>query len=83
MTFKIGGENYPFEYKINRIKFNELCEPSFRCTMAIIDNALRDAKLSQDQIDDIVNQNVFSSWIKMRYFSCSSVVRQEFLESKI
>ena len=59
MTFKVGGTNYPLEYKISRAEFNALCEPSFRCTMAIIDNALRDAKLSQDQIDDIVNQNVF------------------------
>ncbi|PAV81230.1 hypothetical protein WR25_21722 [Diploscapter pachys] len=54
MTFNIGGENYPLEYKINRTRFNELCESSFRCTMAIIDNALRNAKLSQDQVNDIL-----------------------------
>ncbi|PAV80709.1 hypothetical protein WR25_03315 [Diploscapter pachys] len=54
MTFNIGGENYPLEYKINRAKFNKLCGPSLDCTMAIIDNALRNAKLLQNQIDDIL-----------------------------
>ena len=58
MTFKVGGIYYSLEYKINRTKFNALCEPSFRCTMAIIDDALRNAKLSQEQINDIVNHNV-------------------------
>ena len=59
MTFNVDGIEYPLEYKINRAKFNALCEPSFGCTMAIIDDALRNAKMSKDQIDDIVNQNVF------------------------
>ena len=59
MTFNVNGIDYPHEYRINRARFNELCEPSFRCTMAIIDNALRDAELSQDKIDDIVNQSFF------------------------
>ncbi|PAV87403.1 hypothetical protein WR25_14209 [Diploscapter pachys] len=54
MTFNVDGIEYSLEYKINRTKFNALCEPSFRCTMATIDNALCDAKLSQDQIDDIL-----------------------------
>ena len=60
MTFNVGGMNCPLEYKINRTRFNALCEPSFRCTMAIIDNVICTAGLSsQDQIDDIVNQGFF------------------------
>ena len=55
MTFNVNGIDYPLEYRINRTKFNALCEPSLNCTMAIIDDALRNAKLSQDKIDDIVN----------------------------
>ncbi|PAV62316.1 hypothetical protein WR25_12436 [Diploscapter pachys] len=54
MTFNVDGIEYPLEYKINRAKFNALCEPSFGCTMAIIDDALRNAKMSKDQIDDIL-----------------------------
>ena len=61
MTFNVGGIDYPLEYKINRIRFNELCEPNFGCTMAIIDNTICNAGLSsRDQIDDIVNQNFFT-----------------------
>ena len=60
MTFNVGGIEYPLEYRINRTRFNALCEPSLNGTMAIIDDALHDAKLSQNEIDDIVNQSVFS-----------------------
>ena len=43
-----------FHTKISRARFEELCADLFRSTLDSVDKALRDAKLSKGQIDEIV-----------------------------
>jgi heat shock protein 1/8 len=48
------AEGIDFNYIMTRAKFESLCEPVFRRTVAPLDNLLRDAKLSKEQIHEIV-----------------------------
>jgi len=48
------AEGHDFNMTITRAKFEQLCEPLFKRTTAPLDQLLRDAKLSKDQIDEIV-----------------------------
>lgn len=43
-----------FTTSLTRAKFEQLCEPVFRRTVAPLDQLLRDAKLSKEQIHEIV-----------------------------
>jgi len=43
-----------FSTSLTRAKFEQLCEPVFRRTVAPLDQLLRDAKLSKEQIHEIV-----------------------------
>lgn len=47
-------EGVDFQTIISRAKFEQLCEPVFRRTVAPLDQLLRDAGLSKDQIHEIV-----------------------------
>ena len=43
-----------FEIKITRSDFENMCDPLFKKCIPFITNALKDAKLTKEQIDDIV-----------------------------
>lgn len=47
-------EGQDFMYTMTRAKFEQLCEPVFRRTVAPLDGLLRDAKLSKEEIHEIV-----------------------------
>ena len=47
-------EGIDFAVTLTRAKFESLCEPFFRRTVAPLDQLLRDAKMSKDQINEIV-----------------------------
>jgi heat shock protein 1/8 len=47
-------EGQDFNTTITRAKFEQLCEPVFRRTVAPLDQLLRDAKLSKEEIHEIV-----------------------------
>jgi heat shock protein 1/8 len=47
-------EGQDFQTMISRAKFEQLCEPVFRRTVAPLDQLLKDAQLSKDQIHEIV-----------------------------
>lgn len=47
-------EGTDFQVTLTRAKFESLCEPFFRRCVAPLDNLLRDAKMSKDQIHEIV-----------------------------
>ncbi len=48
------AEGIDFNTVMTRAKFESLCEPIFRRTVAPLDQLLRDAKLSKEQIHEIV-----------------------------
>lgn len=48
------SEGQDFMMTMTRAKFEQMCEPVFRRTVAPLDQLLRDAKLSKGQIDEIV-----------------------------
>ena len=48
------AEGADFQATLTRAKFESLCEPFFRRCIAPLDNLLRDAKMSKDQIHEIV-----------------------------
>lgn len=48
------AESHDFQTTITRAKFEQLCEPVFRRTVAPLDQLLKDAKLSKDQIHEII-----------------------------
>jgi L1 cell adhesion molecule like protein len=48
------AEGIDFNTVMTRAKFESLCEPVFRRTVAPLDQLLRDAKLSKEQIHEIV-----------------------------
>ncbi len=48
------AEGEDFSVVITRARFEQLCDAAFRRTVAPLDGLLRDAKLSKDQIDEIV-----------------------------
>jgi len=47
-------EGLDFHTKVTRARFEELCADLFRSTLDSVDKALRDAKLSKSQINEIV-----------------------------
>ena len=55
-TIEIDGlaEGLDFQTTITRAKFEQLCDSIFRRTVAPLDQLLKDAKLSKDQIHEIV-----------------------------
>lgn len=48
------AEGNDFQTTITRAKFEQMCEPVFRRTVAPLDQLLKDAKLSKDQIHEII-----------------------------
>jgi L1 cell adhesion molecule like protein len=48
------AEGHDFQTTITRAKFESLCEPFFRRTVAPLDGLLKDAKMDKSQIDEIV-----------------------------
>jgi heat shock 70kDa protein 1/2/6/8 len=48
------AEGLDFQTTITRAKFESLCDPFFRRTVAPLDQLLKDAKMSKDQIHEIV-----------------------------
>ena len=48
------AEGEDFSVVITRARFEQMCDAAFRRTVAPLDSLLRDAKLSKDQIDEIV-----------------------------
>ena len=48
------AEGHDFNMTITRAKFEQLCESLFRRTVAPLDQLLKDAKLSKDDINEIV-----------------------------
>ena len=48
------AEGHDFQVTLTRAKFESLCEPFFKRCIAPLDNLLRDAKMSKDQIHEIV-----------------------------
>ena len=48
------AEGQDFQTTITRAKFESLCEPFFRRTVAPLDGLLKDAKMDKSQIDEIV-----------------------------
>lgn len=48
------AEGQDFQITLTRAKFESLCEPFFRRCIAPLDNLLKDAKMSKDQINEIV-----------------------------
>jgi len=48
------AEGEDFSIVITRARFEQMCDAAFRRTVAPLDGLLRDAKLSKDQIDEIV-----------------------------
>ena len=48
------AEGVDFQTTLTRAKFEQLCEPVFRRTVAPLDGLLRDAKLDKSQIHEIV-----------------------------
>lgn len=48
------AEGEDLNVTLTRAKFEQLCEPAFRRTVAPLDQLLRDAKVSKDQINEIV-----------------------------
>jgi len=47
-------EGQDFNLNLSRAKFEALCEDLFRRALAPVDQAMKDAKMSKDKIDDIV-----------------------------
>ena len=47
-------EGQDFSLNLSRAKFEALCEDLFRRALAPVDQAMKDAKMSKDKIDDIV-----------------------------
>jgi len=47
-------EGHDFQTTLTRAKFESLCEPFFRRTIAPLDGLIRDAKLDKNQIDEII-----------------------------
>ena len=54
MSVTISGKSYQHTYKIDRKRFNELCNDYFESTMGVIDETLAKAELNINQINDIV-----------------------------
>ena len=54
MSVTISGRSYQHTYKIDRKRFNELCNDYFESTMGVIDETLAKANLDINQINDIV-----------------------------
>jgi len=48
------AEGMDFQITLTRAKFESLCEPFFRRCIGPLDNLLKDAKMSKDQINEIV-----------------------------
>ena len=48
------SDNFDFQTTITRAKFESLCEPFFRRTVAPLDQLLRDAKMDKSEIHEIV-----------------------------
>ena len=48
------AEGLDFQITLTRAKFESLCEPFFRRCIGPLDNLLKDAKMSKDQINEIV-----------------------------
>ena len=59
MTIKVGNKQLQYIHKINRKRFNELCENSFQGTMGVVDQAIEVArkKMPDITIDDIVSNS--------------------------
>ena len=59
MTIKVGNKQLQYIHKINRKRFNELCEKLFQGTMGVVDQAIEVArkKIPNIQIDDIVRNS--------------------------
>ena len=47
-------EGHDFQTTLTRAKFESLCEPFFRRTIAPLDGLIRDAKMSKEEIDEII-----------------------------
>ena len=47
-------EGIDFSYSLTRAKFESLCSDIFQRTMAPVDQVMKDAKLSKEEVDDIV-----------------------------
>ena len=47
-------EGHDFQTTLTRAKFESLCEPFFKRTIAPLDGLIRDAKLDKNQIDEII-----------------------------
>jgi len=47
-------EGHDFQTTLTRAKFESLCEPFFRRTIAPLDGLIRDAKMDKGQIDEII-----------------------------
>jgi L1 cell adhesion molecule like protein len=47
-------EGHDFQTTLTRAKFESLCDPFFRRTIAPLDGLIRDAKLDKNQIDEII-----------------------------
>jgi L1 cell adhesion molecule like protein len=48
------AEGHDFQATLTRAKFESLCEPFFKRCIGPLDNLLKDAKMSKDQINEIV-----------------------------
>ena len=59
MTVKAGSKKLSYNHKINRDRFNKLCEKLFQGTMGVVDQAIENARkeISDIQIDDIVSNS--------------------------
>lgn len=54
MPVVIGNTTYNFDYTINQRRFHEMLKPKILGTMAIVEDALRNAKLESKGINNIV-----------------------------
>ena len=59
MTVNAGGKKFPYNHKINRGRFNGLCENLFQGTMGVVDQTIENARkeMPSIQIDDIVSNS--------------------------
>ena len=59
MTVNSGDRRLSYNHKINRERFNKLCENLFKGTMGVVDQAIEDARkeMPNIQIDDIVSNS--------------------------
>ncbi|PAV83691.1 hypothetical protein WR25_00715 [Diploscapter pachys] len=54
MSVTINGKSYQHTYKIDRKRFNELCNNYFESTMGVVDETLAKANLNISQINDVL-----------------------------